>query len=204
MDVFMNKIGRPMVMTADERRQEIFNVAETLFGTQGFEHVTMAEIAEAAGMSKKTLYVHFADKRELLKSLVSSSYIWSEDAFNVVVEDAIARLQQSLYMIAQHVLSERHIKLCRLAIAEQVGIEGLSDTFYDMGIATSRNYLIQRITDIPNTQYVLNLPAEVLADMIFGACINPVFIDALFDRKTAEITTIYKQIDIMVQTLFNP
>ena len=71
----MSKLGRPLVMSADERRKEIFTVAEQLFCEKGFENVTMSEIATALSMSKKTLYVYFSDKRELLKSLVSSSYI---------------------------------------------------------------------------------------------------------------------------------
>ncbi|CAM5450049.1 hypothetical protein ECAE60S_02744 [Eoetvoesiella caeni] len=39
----------------------VYNAAEQLFGDRGYEKVTMAEIAAQAGMSKKTLYVHFAD-----------------------------------------------------------------------------------------------------------------------------------------------
>ncbi len=34
------------------------------------QNVTMAQIASEAGMSKKTLYAYFADKRALLNSLV--------------------------------------------------------------------------------------------------------------------------------------
>ncbi len=57
-------------MSAYSGVAEIFSIAEQLFGEKGFENVTMSEIATAAGMSKKTLYVYFSDKRELLISLV--------------------------------------------------------------------------------------------------------------------------------------
>ncbi len=198
----MTKIGRPVVMSAEERRKEILNAAESLFGEKGFEHVTMSEIAEAAGMSKKTLYVHFSDKRELFKSLVKSSYIWSEDAFQEVTAHPVAQLKECLYIIANHVLSERHIKLCRLAIAGQLGIEGMSDTFYEMGISTSRAHLIACIERIPAHQRLLTLSGESLADMMFGASISKPFIDLLFMKKPVALAEIYALIDQSIDSLF--
>lgn len=37
-----------------------------LFADQGFERTTVAEIAEAAGLTERTFFRHFADKREVL------------------------------------------------------------------------------------------------------------------------------------------
>ena len=37
-----------------------------LFGERGFENTTVAEIAERAGLSERTFFRHFADKREVL------------------------------------------------------------------------------------------------------------------------------------------
>lgn len=198
----MTKLGRPVVMSAEKRRKEIFTAAEQLFGEKGFEQVSMADIASAVGMSKKTLYVHFPDKRELLKSLVTSSYIWSENAFESGTENPVEQLKRCLHVIAEHVLSERHIKLCRLAIVEQLSIEGLADTFYEMGIATSRDHLIAVIEKIPVTQQRLQLDAERLADMLFGASIAKRFIDLLFMRKEVNLPEIYQHIEISVEALF--
>lgn len=198
----MTKLGRPVVMSAEDRRKEIFVIAEQLFGEKGFEHVTMSEIATAVGMSKKTLYVHFADKRELLKSLVASSYIWSQESFQSVDEHPIKALKSRLKMVAEHVLSARHIKLCRLAIAERVGIDGLSDTFYEMGISTSRNHLIEAIEQIDSAYYVLPLKAEVLADTLFGATIAKPFIDLLLVDRQVDMQHIIQTIDQVVQAMF--
>lgn len=199
----MTKLGRPVVMSAEDRRKEIFVVAEKLFGEKGFEHVTMAEIATEVGMSKKTLYVHFSDKRELLKSLVASSYIWSDDAFNDPDVDPIQALKARLTMVAEHVLSERHIKLCRLAIAERVGMDGLTDTFYEMGISTSRNHLIDAINKIDRKFFALDLEADVLADMLFGATIAKPFIDLLFIKQNNQQAELHRVIERIVDSLFN-
>lgn len=198
----MTKLGRPVVMSADDRRKEIFSIAEKLFGEKGFEQVTMAEIATEAGMSKKTLYVHFADKRELLKSLVASSYIWSQDSFDDKNLDTIESLKCRLNMVAEHVLSERHIKLCRLAIAERVGIAGLTDTFYEMGIATSRNHLIAAIEKIDRKYFVLDLEPDVLADMLFGATIGKSFIDLLLIDSDVDFKKVIAHIEQGINALF--
>lgn len=197
----MAKLGRPLAMTVEQRRKEIFSVAEKLFGNDGFENVTMAQIANETGMSKKTLYAYFSDKRTLLKSLVESSYIWPNEAFSDQQLHAVAVLKQRLKTIAQHVLSERHIKLCRLSIAEHAEMDGISNTFYEMGIAASRNHLIAAIEQIPLAERRVVLPAEVLADMLFGASIGKPFIDALLVNKEADLLEIHQRIDKTVDAM---
>lgn len=198
----MAKIGRPLAMSVEDRRAEILTVAEQLFGEQGFEQVTMTEIARLAGMSKKTLYVYFSDKKALLTALVASSFIWSQDAFAAQNQDSVKSLHDTLKIIAQHVLSERHLKLCRLAISESVGIEGLTNTFYEMGIVQSRQYLIRCLEQIAPERHRLSLDAEILADMLFGACIGKSLIDALLMQQIIDFKDIEAKITTTVQALF--
>ncbi|MBV9579587.1 MAG: TetR family transcriptional regulator [Chloroflexi bacterium] len=44
----------------------LIQAAVTLFGERGYEATTVAEIAEAAGLTKRTFFRYFADKREVL------------------------------------------------------------------------------------------------------------------------------------------
>ena len=199
----MVKLGRPLVMSADERRNEIYVVAEKLFCEYGFENTTMTQIASEAGMSKKTLYVYFTDKKELLKSLVSSSYIWSDNFDSMESLDPIQVLKNRLRVCAEHVLSQRHIKLCRLAISESIGIDGLTQTFYENGISASRNYLIQAIEKICSSEFVLELKSEVIADMLFGASITKPFIDVLMMNSEVNFQEIFEKIDLTVDALFS-
>ncbi|GAA0266246.1 helix-turn-helix domain-containing protein [Cryptosporangium japonicum] len=42
------------------------DAAMTLFDEQGFENTTVAQIAERAGLNRRTFFHHFADKREVV------------------------------------------------------------------------------------------------------------------------------------------
>ena len=46
-------------------RQEIAEKAMGLFARRGFDHVTVAEVAEAAGVSEKTVFNYFPTKEDL-------------------------------------------------------------------------------------------------------------------------------------------
>jgi AcrR family transcriptional regulator len=49
-----------------ETRTAIADTAARLFTERGFHHVTVGEVAEAAGVSKQTIFNHFANKEELV------------------------------------------------------------------------------------------------------------------------------------------
>ncbi|GIL31320.1 TetR/AcrR family transcriptional regulator [Actinocatenispora comari] len=49
-----------------ETTQRLIVAAVDLFGEQGYDATTVAQIAERAGVTKSTFFRHFTDKRELL------------------------------------------------------------------------------------------------------------------------------------------
>lgn len=62
-----------MRMPADQRRQQLFDVARERFSQQGFHATSMDEIAEAAGVTKPVLYQHFPSKRALYVELLEDT-----------------------------------------------------------------------------------------------------------------------------------
>ena len=62
-----------MRMPADQRRQQLFEVARDRFAQQGFHATSMDEIAEAAGVTKPVLYQHFPSKRALYVELLEET-----------------------------------------------------------------------------------------------------------------------------------
>jgi AcrR family transcriptional regulator len=49
-----------------DSRDRLRQAALELYGERGFEHTTVAEIAKRAGLTERTFFRHFADKREVL------------------------------------------------------------------------------------------------------------------------------------------
>jgi AcrR family transcriptional regulator len=57
-----------MVRWEPDSRGRLEQAAMALYSEQGFENTTVAEIAERAGLTERTFFRHFADKREVLFS----------------------------------------------------------------------------------------------------------------------------------------
>jgi AcrR family transcriptional regulator len=55
-----------MPRSGKEARERLVRAALDLFFERGFDHVTAAEIAERAGVTERTYFRHFPDKREVL------------------------------------------------------------------------------------------------------------------------------------------
>jgi|SRR5215472_4606985 len=67
-------------------RGRLAQAALTLYAEQGFEQTTAAEIASRAGLTERTFFRHFADKREVLFSRMDSM----RDIIVGAIEDAPA------------------------------------------------------------------------------------------------------------------
>ncbi len=57
-------------MAADERREQICQIAMRLFSESGFRGTTTKEIANAAGISEATVFKHFTNKDELYTAIL--------------------------------------------------------------------------------------------------------------------------------------
>lgn len=60
----------PIVEEESAKRRQILDGARKVFMDLGFDGASMNEIARAAGVSKGTLYVYFADKNRLFEAIV--------------------------------------------------------------------------------------------------------------------------------------
>ncbi len=66
MSVAAVKYHRGMSRWEPDARGRLEQAALALYGERGFEQTTVAEIAERAGLTERTFFRHFADKREVL------------------------------------------------------------------------------------------------------------------------------------------
>jgi len=134
-----------------DARGRLLMAALELYGERGFEQTTVAEIAAHAGLTERTFFRHFADKREVLfagadqlKELLVSTVAGAPaslaaiDAAAAGIEAAGAAIQEggefprvrAAIIAASAELQERElIKLASLAtaLAEQLRRRGVSE-----------------------------------------------------------------------------
>lgn len=59
-----------IVKDAEERKNEILDVAERLFATKGFDSTSTGDILAEVGIARGTLYYHFQSKEEILDAVI--------------------------------------------------------------------------------------------------------------------------------------
>ena len=134
-----------------DARGRLVQAAFALYGERGFEQTTVSEIAERAGLTERTFFRHFADKREVLfagaealRELITSTVASAPaslapiDAAAAGLEAAGARIQEGQELAHQRQaiiaaspeLQERElIKLASLAsaLAEALRRRGVNE-----------------------------------------------------------------------------
>jgi AcrR family transcriptional regulator len=100
----------------DPARRRIVAGARRYFFSHGFRGVTMDDLAEELGMSKKTLYAHFPSKMDLLQAAIGDKMSEVEAALDRVTAetggDIPARLQALLSCLRTHTaeISESYVR----------------------------------------------------------------------------------------------
>ena len=59
-----------IVKEAEERRNEILDVAEELFASKGYDKTSTGDILERIGIARGTLYYHFRSKEDILDAMI--------------------------------------------------------------------------------------------------------------------------------------
>ena len=59
-----------VVKEAQERKNEILDVAERLFCSKGFDHTSTNDILNEIGIARGTLYYHFKSKEDILDAMI--------------------------------------------------------------------------------------------------------------------------------------
>ncbi len=98
-----------------ERIPQILQAARTVFSRSGFGPTRMEDIAQAAGLSKATLYLYFASKDEVIGALLQHYFA---DAFAdlAALRDEPGRLRSRLSMWSSRRITELTADAAYLAI----------------------------------------------------------------------------------------
>lgn len=82
----------PTRMAAEDRRQQILDVAVRLFSQKGFRGTTTKEIALAAGVNEAIIFRHFATKSELYSAIMDQKASSADvQALQRIIDEAMQR-----------------------------------------------------------------------------------------------------------------
>ena len=127
------------VTRSARKRSAILDAAATVFLRNGYRGTSMDEIAALAGVSKQTVYKHFADKETLFSEIVTSAVSDAADPVHAGVlrledtGDIEADLRGLARQLLASVIQPRILQLRRLVIAEAGRFPELGRTFYEQG-----------------------------------------------------------------------
>ena len=176
--------GRPPALTAEMRRQRILDTAEHIFTEIGYGAATMEEIARGAGMSKKTLYGVFSDKREVFTALIHDIDGYSNDALEFDAASSRTELRARLLTLAQVALSKRQVEVTRLVISEARHCPELAEEFHAKAMQKGRTYLARALQSFAdaNPSIVIH-DIETTAVTLFAAVLGDLHFRALLGEK---------------------
>jgi len=187
------------------KRRQIVEGARSIFLAQGFDAASMNDIARAAGVSKGTLYVYFANKEQLFEAIVREECLaHAESVFNLnpADHDVEAVLTRLGTMYIEFLTTPGKASALRTVIAIAYRMPEIGKVFYETGPAWG----ISRVADYLRAQSVAGILAvddcEVAAAQFLESCQATLFKPVLFNFAPApEKKQIDHVVGIAVRTL---
>jgi TetR/AcrR family transcriptional repressor of mexJK operon len=137
-----------------EKRDLIMQAASALFLQQSYAHTSMDTIAKHAGVSKQTVYSHFANKDELFEAcIVDTCHAYRLDDARGLQNEFAGDLLAQLHAIASQFVALMHdpkvINMYRVVIGEAHHSPHIAQIFFKAGPQTA----LDTVTDCILKQY---------------------------------------------------
>ena len=155
------------------KRDSILEAARKVFMEVGFGAASMDSIANAAKVSKQTVYNHFGSKEELFAAMIR---YWVDQKLTVFSETAKhGNPEDTLRAIAHNFLdhdnAEQRVSMYRILMAESPRFPELGNIFYKAGPAVVRRFLADYLAD-QHKRGILRVDNPVLAAEQFFGMLN--------------------------------
>lgn len=173
--------GRAARARADVQRSEdaILAAARTLFLGAGYDGVNLDQVAEAARVSRQTVYNRFGGKEALFRAMVRRHWAgvmtWSDQVRATIRDvrfpDPAAKLVGIARAILRFIDDADQVAFTRLVIAESRARPWIGEEFHRFGQALTLDTLAE-ILGAMHQQGVLDCPRPHVAARQFLALIN--------------------------------
>ena len=179
------------------KAEQVLQAAGSLFREQGYGSASMDAIARKAGVSKATLYAHFAGKDELFAAIVGaecrshSQTLMAPDIDRLEVREALGAIGRNFLEL---VLSDKARAIYRIVMAEAPRFPALGRAFYASGPAV----VLARLADFlgaADARGALSVAdPKLAAEQFIGMLLGPLHMRHLLgltaefgDRDPAEV-----------------
>jgi TetR/AcrR family transcriptional repressor of mexJK operon len=171
----MRAAARRIDRRGEAKRRAVLTGAKDVFLRHGFGGATMDDVAEAAGVSKMTVYRHFANKEALFAGLIGEL---CEQMVDGGLSSGLDELEPAEALrkfargFARTIFDPATIGLHRIVIAESSRFPELGKLFYDSGpernIAALAEFFERRRNEPGLTIDDPRRAAEELLDIVRG------------------------------------
>lgn len=145
------KRGRPSLARAKAIDRIIIEQARGMFFTEGFDAVSMEQVANGAGISKVTLYARHPSKEDLFTAVVLDMISqWAQDASrfdHLLTSDIAQRLRHHAHLMVKSLSQSEVIAFQRVLLGMQHRFPQLADAVADAGYRYMVNIMRQDILD---------------------------------------------------------
>jgi AcrR family transcriptional regulator len=181
----------------------ILEAAERVFVSSGYGAASMEEIARAAGMSKKTVYALYPDKRHLFGALISDAGEFLKSATISTQNPAqiIAELRRRLLEMAAFALSPRQVEITRLVISEAHHWPELAEEFHARGVTRGVSFIAECLDHLRNADPGIAIQdVQQTAVALCGAAIGDFHFRVLLEKGlTYPRDQLLAQVDIALR-----
>jgi AcrR family transcriptional regulator len=147
------KRGRAPADEIEHRKYEVLAAARAIFAKNGYAETTVNEIAQAAGVGKKTIYSHIGDKAELFRVAYSTPAVKEgQRIFELPSGKQSARevLQNLARRVLEHALAPEHLALERALVMESARFPKLARDVIGSSKALYRRKLSEAFDEMVN------------------------------------------------------
>lgn len=177
-------------MTAEERRQQILDVAVGLFSHCGFSGTTTKQIAQAAGVSEAIIFRHFSTKDELYHAILEKckgnmkTPPWETDECQ---KKALAQKDDFtfFYNLALHALNhqQKDVDFMRLLFHSALEKHELAEIFFRDFVTPVYDFLGAYIRERQKDGVFREVEPRVVIRAFLGMIIHHSLNNILWDEK---------------------
>lgn len=183
--------GRPSAGQDPTKRRQILEGARKMFIDMGFDAASMNDITRAAGVSKGTIYVYFANKEELFEALI-------EEERRAIFSDLYEALDQNRDIretlvafctaLGRKITSPKVMRAQRTVIGICDRMPELGARFYERGPKNGHDRLATYLARLVETGKLAIPDIDLAAYQLTDLALAGIYRQCLFGYRTATPT----------------